>query len=133
MYGRFLAHLYGKTPDDKKAGAQHQHLSLQETENIVREHSEFFEDGTYAIGGDSADEANAKINEMLSALMDRVMSNVLSAGVKNGLIDCNYDADADDFLFTVTDKGQEVVKEIRETRNNETHTDRSDISGDQEV
>lgn len=134
MYGRFLAHLYGVEPTDDKAKTRHKHLSLQETENIVREHATCFADGTYAIGGDTAEEANEKINELLAALMDRVMSNVLSAGVKDGLIDCSYDADVDDFTFNVTAKGQEIVKEIREARNrSETDTDRADISGNQEV
>lgn len=132
MYGRFIAHMHGVEPNDDDAKMRHEHLSLQETENIVREHSFVNEDGVYAIGGDTQEEARAQVNEMLSALMDRVMSNVLSAGVKSELLDCTYDTNIDDFTFSVTDKGREIVDAERKKRN-QAKPDRPDIPRDKEV
>jgi hypothetical protein len=127
MYGRFIAHMYGNKPDDEAAKKCTHHLSLQETEHIVREHSHVSEDGTYAIGGDTPEEARKKINDMMAALMDRVMSNVLSAGVKRDLLDCSYDSDTNDFTFSVTEKGQQVVEDLRKTRD---ESDRTNIPRD---
>lgn len=130
MYGRFLAHMYGREPDDEQAKKAENHLSLQETENIVREHSQIVDGDLYAVGGETAEEAHAIINEMLSALMDRIMSNVLAAGVKQELLDCNYNSDKDDFEFSVTDKGKQIVENIRK---NSQDVNRSDIPRDQKL
>lgn len=118
MYGRFIAHMHGCEPNDDQAKRCTAHLSLQETENIVREHSQVSDDGVYAIGGDSPEDAKAKINELLAALMDRVMSNVMAAGVKENLLDCTYDSNIDDFSFTVTEKGKEIAERLRQERDN---------------
>jgi hypothetical protein len=118
MYGRFIAHMHGSEPDDEHAKQCTSHLSLQETENIVREHSHCSDDGMYAIGGDSPEEAKAKINELMAALMDRVMSNVMAAGVKDDLLDCTYDPNIDDFSFTVTEKGKTIAERLQQERDN---------------
>lgn len=130
MYGRFLAHMYGREPNDEQAKQAENHLSLQETENIVREHSNVIEGDVYAIGGDTEEEAHAKVNELLASLMDRVMSNVLAAGVKQDLLDCDYNVDKDDFEFTLTGKGKQVVEDLRKARHD---TDRPDIPRDKEL
>jgi hypothetical protein len=128
MYGRFIAHMYKREPDDDAAAKATQHLSLQETENIVREHASV--DGElYAIGGDTAEEAKERINGLMFALMDRVMSNVIAEGVKQDLLDCNYDATKNDFAFSVTDKGKQIVENLRKARHD---ADRPDIPRDQE-
>lgn len=118
MYGRFIAHMHGCEPNDDHAKRCTAHLSLQETEHIVREHSHCTSDGMFAIGGDTPEEAKAKINELMAALMDRVMSNVLAAGVKEDLLDCTYDSNIDDFSFTVTEKGKTIAKRLKEERDN---------------
>lgn len=115
MYGRFIAHINSTSPDDEEAKQKHEYLSLDETENIIREYG-FVADGAYAIGGDTKEEAKQKINELLAALMDRVMSNVLREGVRMDLLDCNYDVETNDFSFSVTDKGKQKVDEIRKHR-----------------
>lgn len=122
--------MYGREPDDAKAKQAENHLSLQETENIVREHSSMVDGEIYAIGGDTQEEAHAKVNELLASLMDRIMSNVLSAGVKQDLLDCNYNVDKNDFEFTITDKGKQVVEDLRKTRQN---ADRPDIPRDKKL
>lgn len=131
MYGRFLAHLYGAEPVDEQSKTRHQYLSIQETENIVREHSHVSAGGMYAIGGDTPEEAKAKVNELLAALMDRVMSNVISEGVKQELFDCSYDTDVDDFTFSVTEKGHQIAKKIRNERTH--NVSGSSIEGNQEL
>ncbi len=130
MYGRFIAHMYGNEADDEKAKGCTNYLSLQETENIVREFSVVSDDGMYAVGGDTPEEARKNINELMAALMDRVMSNVLSAGVKSDLLDCSYDDKTNDFTFSVTEKGKNVVEDLRKARY---ESNRSDIPRDKEV
>jgi len=117
MYGRFISRLNETPANDDEAKTKHQYLSLQEAENIVREHS-FVSDDGYAVGGDTKEEAKKKINELLAALMDRIMSNVLQEGVKQNLLDCQYDVDNNDFTFSVTDEGKQKVDEIRHAREN---------------
>ena len=130
MYGRFIAHMYGEEPNDERAKLSRNHLSLQETENIVRDYSSVSGDGIYAVGGDTAEDAKKKINEMMAALMDRVMSNVLAAGVKQDLLDCNYDTNKNDFSFTVTDKGKQIAETLRK---NGHKPNRPDIQRDKEI
>lgn len=115
MYGRFISKINNLPNDDDSAKTRHNYLTLEETENIIREYG-YVVDGAYAIGGDTKDEAKKKINELLAALMDRVMSNVLREGVRSELLDCTYDTDTDDFSFSVTDKGKEKVEELRKNR-----------------
>lgn len=115
MYGRFISRMSNMPLDDDAAKQKHEYLTLEETENIIKEYG-YVVDGAYAIGGDTKDEAKKKINELLAALMDRVMSNVLRAGVRGELLDCTYDADTDDFTFSVTDKGKQKVEELRKER-----------------
>lgn len=117
IYGRFVARLNNMTADDDSAKTKHQYLSLQETENIVREHGYVFE-GTYAIGGDSQEEAKKQIQELLAALTDRIMSNVLQEGVRQNLLECDYDVEKDDFTFSVTEKGKKTVEECRKNSTN---------------
>lgn len=115
MYGRFISHINSIPVNDDEAKQKHTYLSVEETENIIREYG-YVVDGAYAIGGDTKDEAKKKINELLAALMDRIMSNVLREGVRLELLDCNYDTDTDDFSFSVTEKGRQKVAEIRQDR-----------------
>lgn len=115
MYGRFISKINNMPVDDESAKTRHQYLTLEETENIIREYG-YVVDGAYAIGGDTKDEAKKKINELLASLMDRVMSNVLREGVRSELLDCTYDTDTDDFSFSVTDKGKQKVEKLRKGR-----------------
>lgn len=113
MYGRFVAHINNVTADDDDAATKTQYLTLAETEQIVREHAHIFED-EYAIGGDTAEEANDKVRELMYALMDRIMSNVLHTGVNKGLLECSFDSGADDFVFSPTDGGIKIAKTYME-------------------
>lgn len=115
MYGRFVSRLNDLPIDDENSKKCARYLSLQETEAIVREHS-CVVDEAYAIGGDTEEEAKQKINELLAALMDRVMSNVLQESVRQDWLDCRYDDDKDDFTFSVTDKGRQIGAEHKRKR-----------------
>lgn len=115
MYGRFISRLNDLPIDDENAKKCGKYLSLKETEAIVREHS-CVVDETYAIGGDTEEEAKQKINELLAALMDRVMSNVLQEGVRQDWLDCEYDEEKNDFKFSVTDKGKQIGAEHKRKR-----------------
>ncbi len=113
MYGRFIARMNNMEPEDESAKLRSQYLTLQETENIVKEHSVVADSGAYAIGGDTPEAIKANINELLASLMDRIMSNVIQEGVKQELLDCEYDTDKDDFKFSVTEKGRQKVEELK--------------------
>jgi hypothetical protein len=96
---------------DENAARGTQYLSLSETESIIKEHSTKVdgpEGSCYAIGGDSPEEANEKISDLMLALIERVRSNVIAASVKRGWVDCAFDAERNDFVFSVTEKGREV-------------------------
>jgi hypothetical protein len=113
MYGRFVANINNMENDDEGAKLRTNYLSLSETEAIIKEHG-FVVGDTYAIGGDTPEEAKKQINALLAALLDRVMSNVLQEGVKQELLDCAYDTNTDDFAFSVTDKGRQKIEELRQ-------------------
>lgn len=96
---------------DEQAARCTKYLSLSETENIIKEHSikvEGPKGSCYAVGGNSPEEANKKISGLLLALVDRVRSNVIATSVKRGWVDCAFDEESNDFVFSVTEKGKEV-------------------------
>jgi len=86
---------------------QHVFLSLDETEAIVKEHSALNGNGFYAIGGETEEEFNNQMRKMFKALMTRIESNVVQLGVKLGYLECAFDGEANDFTFSVTEKGRE--------------------------
>ena len=96
---------------NEQAARGTQYLSLSETENIIKEHSTKVEGpagSCYAVGGNSPEEANEKISDLMLALVERVRSNVIATSVKRGWVDCAFDAESNDFVFSVTEKGREV-------------------------
>ena len=96
---------------------QHAFLSLDETEAIVKEHSALNGNGFYAIGGETEEEFNSQMRKMFEALMTRIESNVAQLGVKLGYLDCAFDEEANDFTFSVTEKGREEAQAHTARRN----------------
>jgi hypothetical protein len=117
MYGRFAAAISGLERNDERAKKQHCHLSLEETENIVRKHAVVI-DYVYAVGGDTEKEARKKIDEMMTELCDAIMGNVVSVGVRRELLDQEFDANKNDFVFSVTEKGAALCNDILNEDNN---------------
>lgn len=115
MYGRFIARINDQEANDDEAKQKSQYLTLQEAEQIIREHS-CVVDGVYGIGAKTKEEAKTKINELLAALMDRIMSNVVQEAVKQDLLDCQYDNATNDFAFSVTETGKQKIAELRAAR-----------------
>jgi hypothetical protein len=95
------------SPEEK-----HQFLSLEETERIVREHS-FISPGVYAIGGDTSEKAVKQVKNVMAALMQRIMSNLLRMGADLGLLDVMFDGETNDFRFDVSNKGQKLYERIK--------------------
>jgi hypothetical protein len=93
-------------------------LSVAETEAIVRDFGVIVSDEFMAIGGETREEAEAKIKAVLNALGQRIMSNVLAEGTRTGMLDSAFDDETDGFVFRLTDKGKEfrdrVAKEVAE-------------------
>jgi hypothetical protein len=103
------------SPDVSRATAEEKRefLTLEETENIVREYA-VIGPGMYAVGGDTQEEAFKQIRVVMGALMQRIMSNVLRIGADYGLVDVMFDSKTNDFRFDVSDKGQRVYERIKD-------------------
>lgn len=95
-------------------------LSLEETENIIKEFSAVgeFPDGMYAIGARSVEELMQKTRELLQALMNRIMSNLTHEGVNRGLLDCAFDSDSGSFAFTPSAAGEKLIEQIAKRKKN---------------
>jgi hypothetical protein len=113
MFGRYLSAHDKTAPDDERAKKCTAFLSLQETENILRENSQVAENGVIGVGGDTAEEANAKLAKVMSALCSRILSNVLSRGVQDELLDCAFDPEKNDFAFSITERGMQIATNHR--------------------
>lgn len=88
-----------------------QFLAIEEVETIIREHSAYEDGAVMAVGGNSMEEAHATMRKLISALLDRVMSNVTRIGVDRGLIDVAFDSERNDFEFSVSKEGEAFVRE----------------------
>lgn len=84
-----------------------QFLTLAETEAVVRDHA-VIGPGVYAVGGETKEAAMAQIRELLAALVQRVMSNVLRCAAGMGLVDVAFDDAQNDFMFAVSEKGKKA-------------------------
>ena len=97
---------------------QRHFLSVAETEAIIKEHSiPGGPTGVYAIGGETKEEYETQMRKMLTALMVRIEANVAQYGVQKGYLDCAFDNDANDFVFSVSEKGKAVVDAQFKNRN----------------
>jgi hypothetical protein len=88
-------------------------LSIEETELIVRENCALDTGSLFGIGGDTMEEAVNNMRKLMSALIDRIMSNVIQFGAKEGLIDVGFDDARNDFCFSVSDEGKKFVDEFK--------------------
>ena len=98
---------------------QRHFLSVDETESIIKEHSHNIPGspkGVYAVGGETREEFETQMKKLMVALMTRIEANVAQYGVQMGYLDCAFDNDANDFVFSVSEKGKAIVNE-RVTRN----------------
>lgn len=53
-------------------------------------------------------------DEFITALNDRLVSNLLASLVKKGLVESAYDTEQNDFIFWVTDEVQEEIEKKNE-------------------
>ena len=83
----------------------HRYLSLEELDAIVREHGCRTDGGT-VVGGDTREEAVERFGQMMSAILSRILSNVLRSAVQQGMIEWEFDPEANDFFFSVTDEAR---------------------------
>jgi hypothetical protein len=109
MFGGFIAHISGEQPAENQLEHQRQFLEVWEVENIVKELSDVRSDGVYGIGANSFEEYREKMLQLFRTLASRIVSNVMHAGVKQGLLDAEYDVEQDRFEFSITEKGKELV------------------------
>ena len=108
MFARFLTQLSGCPISKDLSDWTRQFLSLHEIELIMRDYGQETEAG-FIVGGDSQEEMAKNVTEMMSALMKRILSNVLAKGVDLGFLDCEFNTDTNEFDFGVTEKGKRVV------------------------
>ncbi len=111
MFDQFIELQSGINPDVSSATFEEkcEFLSLNEAECIVRDFSASDDGEMFAVGGETKQEAIAQIHRLMAALIDRVMSNVVAAAVKEDLVDVAWDTDASNFAFAVTEKGRKFV------------------------
>jgi hypothetical protein len=117
QFSEFLAHAEGMPPEEISLEHQRQFLSMEETDNIVREHSAI-KDPTaqiYAVGGESYAEYKKQMLILFRALATRVLSNIMCVGVQRGLLDHEFDVEANRFVFSITPEGQKIVDECDRT------------------
>lgn len=111
MFAGFIAKLQNEEPTEAECALdyQRQFLEVWEVEQIVRELSDVQADGAYGIGANSFEEYKEKMLRLFRALGARVISNIMRVGVQRGLLDAEFDFEKNDFNFSITDKGMEIV------------------------
>ena len=57
------------------------------------------------------------MRKLFQALMVRIEANVAQYGVKKGYLECAFDSNANDFVFSVSEKGKAVVDARFKNRN----------------
>lgn len=87
-------------------------LTLQEVETVLNERGICDDNGVFAIGGETQEEATRNVLNIVNALSMRVISNAMACGVNNDLLDCSFDPEANDFAFAVTEKGKNLAKKF---------------------
>jgi hypothetical protein len=107
LFGRVLARVSGKQIPEEIPENAEKYLSVPEVESILKDHGENVGTG-FVIGGDTEEEMHQQLRKLLSALVDRVLSNVLSEGVKSGFLDFEFSTEKNDFVFGVTDLGKQL-------------------------
>lgn len=121
LFGRFLAMQNNVAPEtyaditDEKC----KFLSLQETETIVRSFSEMDNGEMMAVGGNSKQEAVRQIRQLMAALVERVLSNVIAEGVSRDLIDVAFDDAQNSFAFQVSKNGEQLLAEYEDFFNDD--------------
>jgi hypothetical protein len=116
MFDGYLAHASDTPgPDSVNATPEEKQdfLTLEETENILREYAKIGP-GVYAVGGETMEEAKETVKAVMAALMQRILSNVLSAGANVGLFDVVFDDETNNFAFGVSEKGQRLYEKIKD-------------------
>lgn len=116
MFDGYMAHTSGLASPDAATATQEEKqafLTLEETENILREHA-MTGPGVYAVGGETIEEAANKLKTVMVALMQRILSNVLSAGANMGLFDVVFDDETNNFAFGVSEKGHRFYEKIKD-------------------
>lgn len=116
LFGRFLAMQNNAEPETYADLTEEkcEFLSLQETETIVRSFSAMDNGEIMAVGGNSKQEAIAQIRQLMAALIERVLSNVIAAGVKQDLIDTWFDETRNSFDFEVSEKGKQLLEQHKD-------------------
>lgn len=109
-FDKFLAERDGRPPISDVEKICGEYLSTGEVETILKENCQCNTDGFYGVGGKTAEEANKNMETLMTALMRRILSNVISGGVRDGWLDCAFDSEKNDFCFKITDKGKEIVE-----------------------
>jgi len=106
VFGEAMRRRTGKDIPLPTPEESYKYLSLDELEAILCEHGRQAHGGT-AIGGATREEAEQKLQEMMSAVQSRILSNVLREAVQRGMLDCEFDPEINDFSFSVTDEARE--------------------------
>lgn len=116
VFDDFMHEQNGTNPAASEASFEEkcEFLSIAETEAIVKDFSSADVGDMFAVGAPTRAEAVAKMRELVGALVNRVMSNVIALGVKQELIDVAFDDEHNNFAFAVSPKGHALVAANKE-------------------
>lgn len=95
-------------------------LGVDETEAIIAEHAapnaEKFPSGVYAIGGESKEAFEQSMRKLFEALCRRIESNVTRKAVELGYLECAFDSEENNFVFSPTEKGVALAQDFDKAR-----------------
>lgn len=109
VFGRFLEHVSGQQLPKEVPEDARKFLSLNEIEAILRDHGSMVDEG-FVLGGDTPEEFQQSMSDLMAALLKRILSNVLATGVNLGWLDVDFNGDTNDFEFGVTEEGKKVAR-----------------------
>lgn len=112
LFGRVVKKVSGANIPDAPPADAEKYLTLGEIEGIIKDHGQEVSEG-FIVGGDTEEEARQNIGRLMEALMERILSNLMAAGVKDGHLDCAFDSESNEFEFQITEKGRQYSAERR--------------------
>lgn len=107
LFGEFVERMSGVKMPVEIPEHSEKYLPLNELEAIIRDYAVVIPGG-WAVGAATAKDATQKLKEMLDAILQRILSNVMADGVHRGWLDCDFNADTGRFEFSLTDAGQKI-------------------------
>lgn len=113
LFGQFVERISGVSmPPEIPLNAE-KFLPINELKTIINDYAVEMPAGGWAVGADTKEDATKKLRSMVDAVLQRILSNVMSEGVHKGWLDCEFNSDTNLFDFSLTDEGRKMSKKSR--------------------